>query len=54
MWRLKEMKHWIVKVFWFGVLSGSIMFSAEMETIRRKNRLNRIQRDYEVLAMYLP
>lgn len=37
--------------FQFGVLSGSMMFSAEMETIRRKNR---IQRNYRILAMYLP
>lgn len=38
-------------LFQFGVLSGFTMFSAEMETIRKKSR---IQRNYRILAMYLP
>lgn len=54
MWRLKVMKYWIAQSFLLGVLSGSVTFSAEMKTIRRKNRLDRVQRDYRVLALYLP
>lgn len=54
MWRLKEMKCWIAPSFLFGVLSGSVVFSVEVKTLRRKNRLDRVQRDYRVLAMYLP
>lgn len=32
MWRLKEMKYWIVQRFLVWMLSRSMMFSTEMET----------------------